>query len=168
MASARKKVVVESGRIGLISDTHGLVRSEALAVLRGSELILHAGDIGKPEVLEALRTIAPVIAIRGNNDRGSWARAIPDRVDLAVNGLRLHMIHDFNELDFSSLTRYDAVISGHSHQPRVVIQDRVQLINPGSAGPRRFKLPITVGRLEISGKKMRATIVDLLPPQKLS
>jgi putative phosphoesterase len=168
MSSARKKVDVKSGRIGLISDTHGLIRPEALAALRGTELILHAGDIGKPEVLEALRNIAPVIAIRGNNDRGSWARDIPDRVDLAVNGLKFHLIHDLNDLDFSSRARYDAVISGHSHQPRAVIQDRVQLINPGSAGPRRFKLPITVGRLQITGKKMRATIVDLLTPQKLS
>jgi putative phosphoesterase len=168
MVSARRRVEWKAGRIGLISDTHGLVRPEALAALRRCELILHAGDIGKPEVLEALQTIAPVIAIRGNNDRGSWAREFPDRIDLSINSLELHLIHDFNDLDSKSVSHYDAVISGHSHRPRVVTQNGVYLINPGSAGPRRFKLPITVGRLQIAAKRMRAVIFDLLTQRELS
>lgn len=161
MISARKKVELHSGRVGLISDTHGMVRPEALAALRGSELILHGGDIGRPEVLEALEEVAPVIAIRGNNDRGSWARRIPDVIDLRINGVRLHMIHDVNDLCLPAGSGYRAVLSGHSHQPRSVVKDGVLFVNPGSAGPRRFKLPVAVGRLRIRDGTIRARIVDL-------
>jgi putative phosphoesterase len=158
---AKKRLKVRTGRIGLISDTHGLVRPEALTALKGSELIIHAGDIGKPEVLEALKTIAPVIAIRGNNDRDSWAKGIPDLLDLKINGLKIFVIHNVNELEHDSVEGFQAVISGHSHKPSVMSRDGVIFINPGSAGPRRFKLPIAVGRLQISGAMMRAKILNL-------
>ena len=150
-----------TGLIGLISDTHGLVRPEALAALRGTELIIHAGDIGKPEVIEALKTIAPVIAIRGNNDRGAWAKKIPDVVDLRINGIRLQIIHNVNDFRLDGARTLKAVVSGHSHKPGVVTKDGVLFINPGSAGPRRFKLPISVAQLEIDGQKLRARIISL-------
>lgn len=159
MVAARKVFRLKAGRIGLISDTHGLVRPEALAALKKSELIIHAGDIGKPEVLEMLQAIAPLAAIRGNNDRGPWAKAIPDMLDLAVNGCRIRVIHDVNDL--TGVASADAVISGHSHKPGVVARDGVLFINPGSAGPRRFTLPVAVGRLQINNGKLRATILNL-------
>lgn len=142
----------------MISDTHGLVRPEALAALKGSELIVHAGDIGKPEVLEALETIAPVFAIRGNNDRDSWAQKIPELLDLTINGIKIRVIHDVHERASDSFAGFAAVISGHSHKPSVAITAGVQFINPGSAGPRRFKLPVTVARLSLRGAKLRARI----------
>lgn len=150
-----------TGLIGLISDTHGLVRPEALAALRGSELIIHAGDIGKPEVIEALKTVAPVIAIRGNNDRGAWAKKIPDVVDLRINGIRLQVIHNVNDFKLDVAGSFKAVVSGHSHKPGVSAKDGVLFINPGSAGPRRFKLPISVAQLEIDGQELRARIIPL-------
>ncbi|MGH7853920.1 MAG: metallophosphoesterase family protein [Candidatus Binatia bacterium] len=158
---ARKRLTVTTGRIGLISDTHGVVRPEALAALKGTDLIIHSGDIGKPEVLEALKTIAPVIAIRGNNDRDTWAKKIPDFLDLNINGIKIYVIHNVNELERDSVDGFQAVISGHSHKPSVITKDGVLFINPGSAGPRRFKLPIAVGRLQIIGAKMRARILNL-------
>ena len=161
MLLARKQLKVKSGRIGLISDTHGLIRPEALAALRGSELIIHAGDIGKPAVLEALEAIAPVIAIRGNNDRDSWARRIPYFLELKINGIRIYLIHNVNELERNSVNGFHAVISGHSHKPSVMTQEGVLFINPGSAGPRRFKLPVAVGRLQIIGAGIRAKILNL-------
>lgn len=160
MVFARRRIGLASGRIGLISDTHNLVRPQALLALEGSELIVHAGDIGKAEVLEALERIAPVIAIRGNNDRGPWTNKIPDVIDLTVNGIRMHLIHDVHDLS-GPARGYQAVISGHSHQPRALRKDGVLFVNPGSAGPRRFKLPVTVGHLRISGNRIRATIVNL-------
>ena len=161
MLLVRKLLKVRTGRIGLISDTHGLVRPEALAALKGSNLIIHAGDIGKPEVLDVLETVAPVIAIRGNNDRDSWAKGIPDLLDLRINGIKIFVIHNVNELEHDSVDGFQAVISGHSHKPSVMSRDGLIFINPGSAGPRRFKLPIAVGRLQISGAKMRAKILNL-------
>jgi uncharacterized protein len=160
MNSARKRFRLKSGRIGLISDTHGLVRPEALAALKRSELIIHAGDIGKPQVLEALQAVAPLVAIRGNNDREAWAKKIPDIVELDVNGCSIRVIHDVNDLD-PVPTAADAVISGHSHKPGVITRDGLLFINPGSAGPRRFKLPIAVGRLQIRNGKIQATILNL-------
>ena len=157
----RKQLKVRSGRIGLISDTHGLVRPEALAALKGSELIIHAGDIGKPEVLETLKTIAPTLAIRGNNDRDSWAKNIPDLLDLKINEIKLYVIHNVNELECDPAEVFHAVISGHSHKPRIVTKDGVLFINPGSAGPRRFKLPIAIARLQINGAKIGAKIRNL-------
>jgi putative phosphoesterase len=158
---AKKRLKVRTGHIGLISDTHGLVRPEVLAALKGSELIIHAGDIGKPEVLAALETVAPVIGIRGNNDRDSWTKKIPDLLDLRINGIKIFVIHNVNELEHDSVDGFQAVISGHSHKPSVMSRDGVIFINPGSAGPRRFKLPIAIGRLQIRGAKLRAKILNL-------
>ena len=158
MLLATKKLKIRNGRIGLISDTHGLVRPQALAALKGSELIIHAGDIGKPDVLEALSTVAPVIAIRGNNDRDLWAKEIPDLLALKINGIKVYVIHNVNELVHDSVERFQVVVSGHSHKPSLVTRGEILFINPGSAGPRRFKLPVTVARLQIDGAKAQAKI----------
>jgi len=148
--------------IGLIADTHGLVRPQALDALRGVDLIIHAGDIGKPEVLDALKPIAPLHAIRGNNDRGAWAKKLPDTKTISVGGTKLFLIHDVNDLDFNPSERGVAiVISGHSHKPSIVERDGVLFVNPGSAGPRRFKLPVAVGKLRIADGKVRAAIIEL-------
>ena len=148
--------------IGLISDTHGLMRPEALAALQGVDLIVHAGDIGKPEVLVALKRIAPVAAIRGNNDIGHWAAKIPDHRTINVGAVKLYVIHDLKELDFALVERgFHAVISGHSHKPSISERDAVIMVNPGSAGPRRFKLPIAVARLRIRGVQLTPEIVEL-------
>lgn len=156
-----KELTLKSGRIGLISDTHGLLRPQALSALKGSEIILHAGDIGKPEVLTSLETIAPVIAIRGNNDREPWARNLPDVVNLTANGVPIHIIHNVNEIERDPNGKFRIVVSGHSHKPGVVAKEGVFFINPGSAGPRRFKLPVAVARLSLGGKKIRTKIVEL-------
>ena len=160
MVSARKRFRLKSGNIGLISDTHGLVRPEALVALKKSELIIHAGDIGKPEVLEALQAVAPLVAIRGNNDREPWAKEMPDILDLKIDGCSIRVIHNVHDLD-RIVQGFDAVISGHSHVPGAATRDGVLFVNPGSAGPRRFKLPIAVGRLQIKNGKIRATILNL-------
>jgi len=158
----KKRLTLKSGRIGVISDTHGLVRPQATEALKGSELIVHAGDIGKPEVLTALKSIAPVIAIRGNNDRAPWAKNLPDFLKLRVNGVGIYMIHNVNELELDPAAEgYRAVISGHSHKPSLTNVDGVMFLNPGSAGPRRFKLPVVVARLDIQKQKLRATIIEL-------
>jgi putative phosphoesterase len=148
-------------RIGVISDTHGLVRPEALAALAGSELIVHAGDVGGPEVLEALVKIAPVRAVRGNNDVGAWARRLPATDRIEVGGRVLYVIHDVKELDLDpAAAGFAAVIAGHSHRPRNEHIGGVLWFNPGSAGPRRFSLPITVGRID-AGRQLAATILPL-------
>jgi hypothetical protein len=137
--------------VGLISDTHGLLRPEALAALAGVERIIHAGDIGGPEILEALRQIAPVEAVRGNNDKGPWARAVPATTTLQVAGAWIHVLHDVKELDLDPVAAgLQVVVAGHSHKPTVTERDGVLYVNPGSAGPRRFSLPVTVGFLEIA------------------
>jgi len=157
-----KRLTLKTGRIGVISDTHGLVRPEAIQALKGSELILHAGDIGKPEVLTSLGSIAPVIAIRGNNDRGVWAKQLPDILQLRVNGLGVYIIHNVNELEVDPAAEgFRAVISGHSHKPSITNLDGVMFLNPGSAGPRRFKLPVVVARLAIQKKRVHAAIIEL-------
>ena len=149
-------------RIGLISDTHGLLRPEALAALAGVEEIIHAGDIGAPEIIEGLRAVAPVHAVRGNNDRGPWAEKLPPRLLLARMGLNIHVLHDLNELvENPREGRFDVVVAGHSHKPGVVERDRILLVNPGSAGPRRFKLPVTIGYLTITDGAARAEIHNL-------
>jgi putative phosphoesterase len=155
-------VTLKAGRIGLISDTHGLVRPEALAALEGSELIIHAGDIGKAEVLTSLKAIAPVIAIRGNNDRDAWAKKIPDVLNVQINGIAIHVIHNVNELDADPITEgFRAIVSGHSHKPGLVTREGILFINPGSAGPRRFKLPVAVGKLRITRGDVTAEIIEL-------
>jgi putative phosphoesterase len=153
-----KRLTLTSGRIGVIADTHGLLRPEALRALKNSELIIHAGDIGKPEVLEALGAVAPVLAIRGNNDRGSWAVDIPELLDLHVNGVKIHVIHNVNELASDIAHRFQAVVSGHSHKPSLNKRGDTLFLNPGSAGPRRFKLPVAVARVQIDGAEVRAKI----------
>jgi putative phosphoesterase len=146
--------------VGVISDTHNLVRPEALAAFRRSDLILHAGDICRPEVLEELARIAPVIAVRGNNDRGGWARELPAFRTVSVSGFRIHVVHDLKELS-AEATTFDAVVSGHSHKPAAYRRDGVLFLNPGSAGPRRFKLPVAVARISVGRVGLRARIVEL-------
>ena len=148
--------------IGVISDTHGLLRPEAVELLRGSQHIIHAGDIGSPEIIPALEKIAPVTAIRGNVDTQSWARRFAETEVVELEGLHIYVIHDANALDLNpKAAGFAAVISGHSHQPNQGIKDGVLYFNPGSAGPRRFKLPISVGRLEITGGKLHAEILPI-------
>jgi len=148
--------------LGVISDTHGLVRPEALAALAGVERIVHAGDIGSRAVLEALARVAPVTAVRGNNDRDDWAKKIPETEVVEVGGVSLYLLHDLHELDLEPRAAgFAAVISGHSHQPRVEDRDGVLYLNPGSAGPRRFKLPISLARLTIEHARVSAKLVTL-------
>jgi hypothetical protein len=148
--------------VGVISDTHGLLRPEAVAALRGAELILHAGDIGAAAVLDQLRALAPVVAVRGNNDREAWAAALPEVVVESVAGARVCIIHDLKELRADAdAERLDVIVSGHSHRPRVERRGRVLLVNPGSAGPRRFRLPIAVAHLYLGGQTPHAEIVEL-------
>src|SRR5262249_4978249 len=148
--------------IGVISDTHGLLRPEAVELLGGSEHIIHAGDIGSPEIILALEKIAPVTAIRGNVDNQTWARRFPETEVIELGGVHIYVIHDVNALDLNpKAAGFAAVISGHSHQPKQEIKDGVLYFNPGSAGPRRFKLPISVGRLELAGVGIRGKILLL-------
>jgi uncharacterized protein len=148
--------------LGVISDTHGLVRLEAVKALEGVEMIIHAGDIGTPEVLEALHAIAPVVAVRGNNDQGDWAHALPETEVVEVGGVMLYVLHDVNTLDLDPATAgFHAVISGHSHRPAMSKRQGVLFLNPGSAGPRRFKLPVSVARLTIRWAAIDAQLVEL-------
>ena len=147
-------------RIGLISDTHGLLRPQALDALAGVERIIHAGDIGSAAVLNALAAIAPVDAVRGNNDTSPWASAIPHSQTLDYGGVQIYLLHDIKELK-GNMPPVQVVIAGHSHLPLVLEKDGVLCVNPGSAGPRRFTLPVTVGFLEILEGKATATIREL-------
>jgi putative phosphoesterase len=148
--------------VGVISDTHGLMRPEALAALRGSERIIHAGDVGAPEVLAALRALAPVTAVRGNNDRGAWARALGDSEAVEVAGSWLYVLHDVHALDLDpAAAGFAAVVAGHSHRPLIEERRGVLFVNPGSAGPRRFTLPVAVARLRVSGARVVAETVLL-------
>lgn len=145
-------------RIGLVSDTHNLLRPEVLEFLRGSDHILHAGDICDPEVLETLAGLAPLTAVRGNNDRGDWAKSLHEMRTLRFNGVAVHVLHDLKELDPAHGAQ--VVVSGHSHKPRVEQRDGVLYVNPGSAGPRRFSLPISAGELRIEGGRVTAHLVQ--------
>jgi len=148
-------------RIGLISDTHGLLRPEALAALQGCAQIIHAGDIGKPQVLDGLRAIAPLEAIRGNIDTADWAQVLPERLDLRIGGLTLHVLHDLKQLDIDPLAAgVDVVIAGHSHKPKVERRDGVLYVNPGSAGPRRFSLPISLALLELNDGQAQVELIS--------
>jgi putative phosphoesterase len=149
-------------RIGLISDTHGLVRDEAVAALKGCSHILHAGDIDEPEVLDQLRRLAPVTAVRGNNDRGEWARAIPEYEVVEFGQVTVYLRHDEAELDVDpKAAGFQVMMFGHSHRPKVENRNGVLFVNPGSAGPRRFKLPVAVGELLITGDRVDARIIEL-------
>ena len=149
--------------IGVISDTHGLLRPEALSALQGSQRIIHAGDIGRPEILKRLSEIAPVTAVRGNVDRESWARNIPETNVLEVNGISIYVLHILESLDLKpEFAGISAVIYGHSHVPKQETKNGVLYFNPGSAGPRRFKLPVTIGKLRLDAGKVRSEIIQLL------
>lgn len=148
--------------IGVISDTHGLLRPEALEALNGSDHIVHAGDVGDREILDQLRTIAPLTAVRGNVDRGSWARALPKTEVLEVERTAIYVIHILSELDLKPESAgFRVVIYGHSHMPKQETKNGVIFFNPGSAGPTRFRLPVTVGRLTIEHGKVWGAILPL-------
>jgi uncharacterized protein len=151
--------------VGVISDTHGLLRPEALAALRGVDCVIHAGDIGGPEVLQGLARIAPVHAIRGNNDRAPWAAGLPDTLTIELAGLAVHVIHDVQELAVQRLdSAVRLVISGHSHAPKAHVEAGVLYLNPGSAGPRRFRLPVCVAQISIVRGKASPKIIQLDVP----
>jgi hypothetical protein len=148
--------------IGVISDTHGLLRPEALEALRGSEHIVHAGDVGDPEILDKLRAIAPVAAVRGNIDKGSWARKLPEIEVVELAGVSIYVLHDLAQLDLKpEAAGFRVVVYGHSHVPKQEIRNGALYFNPGSAGPRRFKLPVTVGKLTVSGHQILAEIIPI-------
>jgi uncharacterized protein len=149
-------------RVGLISDTHGMLRKEALDALLGSELIIHAGDVGKPEILEALRKIAPVLAVRGNVDTAEWAKALPQSTVAEAGTTLIYVLHDVHALDLDpGVSGFQIVVSGHSHQPGMSERQGVLYINPGSAGPRRFRLPVTVARLSVGKTPLGLEFVSL-------
>ena len=148
--------------IGVISDTHGLLRPEALAALEGSDYIIHAGDIGDPQILDKLATLAPVTAVRGNVDHGEWAQKIPATNILEIGEISIYVLHNLQELDLKpEVAKFAAVIYGHSHVPKSEMKNGVLYFNPGSAGPRRFKLPVSVGRLTIENGKVDTQIFVL-------
>ena len=148
--------------VGVISDTHGLIRPAACDALTGSDLILHAGDVGKPEVLERLQLIAPTFAVRGNIDVQGWSSELPLTLDVDLNGLRFHMLHDISVLAPENVeTGTSAVVFGHSHKPSIEVRDGVLYLNPGSAGPRRFRLPVSIARVRVSGTNLKPEIVML-------
>jgi putative phosphoesterase len=149
-------------RIGLISDTHGLVRAGAIATLRGCRHIIHAGDICAPEILDELRRVAPVTAVRGNNDRGDWANRLPEFEVVEFGSVAVYVRHDRSELDIDpAAAGMRVVVCGHSHRPMVDTRDGVLYVNPGSAGPRRFRLPVAVGELLIADGRVEARIIEL-------
>jgi hypothetical protein len=149
-------------RVGLISDTHGLLRPEAITFLSGSDFIVHAGDIGNATLIEKLETLAPVTVVRGNNDKGSWADGIPQTEVLRVNDVLIHVLHNIAELDVDPVAAgFGVVVFGHSHRPLSEKRDGVLYVNPGSAGPRRFRLPVCVGELQITGGSVVARHVEL-------
>jgi putative phosphoesterase len=149
-------------RIGVISDTHGLLRPEATALLRGSDLLIHGGDIGDAAILEELASVAPVTAVRGNNDKGPWAESLAETEVLQVEGVLIYVIHNIDELDLDPVAAgFQVVVSGHSHSPSVAQDRGVLYVNPGSAGPRRFKLPIAVAELVVDGSSVDARIVEV-------
>jgi putative phosphoesterase len=162
MMGTSQALANEVKRIGLISDTHGLLRKEAVEALRGSELILHAGDVGKPEILEALKKIAPVVAVRGNVDTEPWAKTLPETAVVEAGSALIYILHDVKALDLNPATAgFHIVVSGHSHKPGKMERDGVLYINPGSAGPRRFQLPVTVARLWLEEEPWNVEFVDL-------
>jgi putative phosphoesterase len=149
-------------RIGVISDTHGLLRPSAVTALENSDLIVHAGDIGSIEVLLELERIAPVHAVRGNNDSGAWAKTLPATLAIEVASCRIYALHDLKEFDVDGASEgWHAIISGHSHKPTIQWRDGVLFFNPGSAGPRRFKLPVSVGTIDVRRGKLIPKLLNL-------
>jgi putative phosphoesterase len=147
--------------IGVISDTHGMLRPEVLDAFHDVDLILHAGDIGRSEVLQKLQAVAPIIAVRGNNDEGEWSVKIPEHRITKVEAVSIYMLHDLKQLEISGAESFQVVISGHSHRPHIENRQGILFVNPGSAGPRRFKLPVTVARLTIQREKVSADLIQL-------
>lgn len=148
--------------VGLISDTHGLLREEAVRALRGADLILHAGDVGAPEILEALGTLAPVMVVRGNIDTAEWAQTLPTTAVAEVGPGMIYILHNLHDLDLNPAAGgFRAVVSGHSHQPGKSERDGILYINPGSAGPRRFQLPVTVARLDVGRHRWDVEFIEL-------
>jgi putative phosphoesterase len=149
-------------RVGLIADTHGLLRPEAMEALRGSDLVIHAGDIGDPAILKRLSQIAPVTAVRGNNDKAGWASHLPHTDLIRVGTAFIYVIHDLAELDLDpAAAGCSVVVSGHSHRPKQEWRDGVLFVNPGSAGPRRFSLPVALGYLLVSAERVDAGLIEL-------
>lgn len=159
MGSAR--LTAARAVVGLISDTHGLLRPEALAALEASDHVIHAGDIGDRAIVEALERIAPLTAIRGNNDTDAWAKRLPEACTIAIGGVRIHVVHDVKALAGEVPDDAHVVVSGHSHVPRILEEGGVLYVNPGSAGPRRFRLPVSVARLTIRGGRASAQLIEL-------
>jgi len=154
--------LLDTAILGLISDTHGLLRPEALAALQGSDLIIHAGDIGDPAILDSLRAIAPVTAVRGNIDKGDWASRLPETAIVEAAGARIYVLHDIHQLELDpAAAGFQIVVSGHSHKPGQSERAGVLYLNPGSAGPRRFRLPVTVARLDLRRRPWRMQLVDV-------
>jgi putative phosphoesterase len=152
--------------VGVISDTHGLLRPEAVAALRGSDYIIHAGDIGDASILKKLAEVAPVTAIRGNVDREPWARTIFSTNVLEAGGISIYVLHNIQELDLEpEAAGFGVVVYGHSHVPKQETKNGVLYFNPGSAGPRRFRLPVTMGRLKIQGGRVSGEIVEIVPTE---
>jgi len=148
--------------IGLISDTHGLMRREALAALRGSDLIIHAGDVGKPEIIERLRDVAPVVAVKGNIDKGVWASQLAVTALVETRSVLIYVLHDIRQLDLDpAAAKFGIVVSGHSHKPDHTRRSGVLYLNPGSAGPRRFRLPVTVARLDLRPSPWKLEFIDV-------
>jgi putative phosphoesterase len=147
--------------VGVISDTHGLLRPEIPKIFKNVDLILHAGDIGSPEILHALSKIAPTISVRGNNDTGEWAKRVPEMKTVQVEDVSIFVLHDRKELPENRSRQVQVVITGHSHRPSIEHSDGILFLNPGSAGPRRFSLPISVARLRIDGSRASARLVQI-------
>ena len=148
--------------MGVIADTHGLLRPEALAALAGCDRIIHAGDLGKTEIFERLSRIAPTVVVRGNVDRGPWAQAFPETLTVSMDGVSVYVLHDLKTLTFDPVEKkMDIVISGHSHRPGIKVEAGVLYLNPGSAGPRRFSLPVTVARLKLGPSGVSAELIEL-------
>jgi putative phosphoesterase len=155
-------VPTEPHRIGLVSDTHGLLRRQAVDALRGSELIIHAGDVGDPKILEELRKLAPVVAVRGNVDTEEWAEALPLTAVVQAGSVLVYVLHDANALDLNpAAVGFRVVVSGHSHKPGKIDRDGVLYVNPGSAGPRRFQLPVSLARLDLGTTPIQVEFVTL-------
>jgi putative phosphoesterase len=147
--------------VGVISDTHGLLRPEVAKIFKNVDLILHAGDIGSPEILHALNKIAPTISVRGNNDDAEWAKRVPEMKRVQIEDVSILVLHDRKELSENRSRRVQVVVTGHSHRPSIEHRDGILFLNPGSAGPRRFSLPISVARLTIDGSHASARLIQI-------
>jgi putative phosphoesterase len=148
--------------VGVISDTHGLLRPEAIRALRGANMIIHAGDVGNPAVIEELRGVAPTFVVRGNIDKEHWAATLPMTAVVGVGERLFYVLHEISQLDFDpAAAGFAAVVFGHSHVPSMESREGVLFLNPGSAGPRRFKLPVAIARVRVSGERMDSEIVEL-------